>query len=147
MSDPTSVLALPVVAGATGGILIALQSLLMLDAGLYRGRIGASIGLTDDQDLERKVRRHGNLAESSGLFVASLALLELLGGVTLLLPWLAGLYVAGRISHVVAFSSLTGSHAADGPQFFIVCRLFAAFGTFFSGLGVGGLLLWSVFSS
>ena len=72
---------LPVYSAALGAFLIVLQVALMLTVGLHRTK-GQFIGLGDDPHLERKVRRHGNLAENAGLFLVVIALFELLVGQT-----------------------------------------------------------------
>ncbi len=125
----------PLYAAALGAFLIVLQVILMLTVGLHRTK-GAPIGIGDDQELERKVRRHGNLAENSGLFLAVLALLEILVGQTWYTAALCGLFAVARISHAVGFSSLAGSHGTEGNKSpFILLRGMGAFGTLLTALG------------
>ena len=50
-------------AASLAGLLIILQTALMLTVGLYRGRIGQFVGLGEDPNMEYLTRRHGNLAK------------------------------------------------------------------------------------
>ena len=72
---------LPIYAAALGAFLIVLQVALMLSVGFHRTK-GQFLGVGEDKHLERKVRRHGNLAENSGLFLVVIALFEMLVGQT-----------------------------------------------------------------
>ncbi len=69
----------PAVTAATGGALLILQMLLAAATSAARGRANVWIGVAGDEGLERAARRHGNLAENSGLFLAAFMLLELSG--------------------------------------------------------------------
>ena len=131
---------LPLYSAALGAFLIVLQVILMLAVGLHRTK-GAPIGIGDDQDLERKVRRHGNLAENSGLFLAVLALLEIIAGQTWYVAALCALFAIARLSHAVGFSTLAGSHGVDGNRSpFILMRGMGAFGTLLTALGAAGAI-------
>lgn len=144
MTDLNSVLVVAPVAAQTAGVLLILQIGLMLSAGLHRLRAGVPLGLSGDRHLERKVRRHGNLAENAALFVIALALLEGLQPHSI---WVAGsaiAFVIARLSHAAAFSSLVGSHGAEGSAVFVALRAIGAFGTALSGLSVAVGLLWSL---
>ena len=68
---------IPIYAAAAGAFLIILQAILMVAAGSYRVKSGINLGTGEDPVMERKIRRHGNLAENAGLFVAVLALAEM----------------------------------------------------------------------
>ena len=132
---------LPIYAAALGAFLVVLQVVLMLTVGLHRVK-GPAIGLDGDQELERKVRRHGNLAENSGLFLAVLALLEILAGQTWYVAALCGLFAAARISHAIGFSSLAGSHGVNGNKSpFIMMRGMGASGTILTALGAAGAIV------
>jgi len=50
----------------------------------------------DDRDLERKVRRHGNLAENAAIFVVVLALAEMIGTGSAMLWALGLIFLVGR---------------------------------------------------
>ena len=133
---------LPIIAAQTGAVLLILQIVLMLTAGLRRAKTGTFVGLSDaDPDLERVVRRHGNLAENAGLFVAVLALAELVGLAPSVLGVIAAVFVAARFAHAASFTSLTGSHGREGNKLFVLLRLFGAFGTAMCGFALGGFLL------
>lgn len=70
----------PIVSAITAGALLIVQQLPMLKVGMCRTKVKTGVGYSEDPDLERLSRRHGNLAENTGIFVATLALLELLAG-------------------------------------------------------------------
>ena len=103
---------LPVYAAMLGAFLIVLQVALMLTVGLHRSR-GQFIGNGDDRDLERKVRRHGNLAENSGLFLVVIALFEMIVGQTTYVAAVCIVFAVARVLHAAGFSSLAGSHGED----------------------------------
>lgn len=134
----------PLYSAALGAFLIVLQVVLMLTVGLHRTR-GTFIGTGDDKDLERKIRRHGNLAENSGLFLAVIALLEILVGQTALVAALCILFAVARSLHAIGFSSLAGSHGQDltgGRKLFAAGRALGAFGTLLTALGsAGGIVM------
>ena len=131
---------LPLYTAALGAFLIVLQVALMLAVGSRRLK-GPPIGLGDDKDMERRVRRHGNLAENSGLFVAVLAIYELLVGQTAFLFGLCVLFAVARMLHAIGFSSLAGSHGEDmtgSRALFGLARGLGALGTLLTALGVAG---------
>ncbi|KWV91637.1 MAPEG family protein [Erythrobacter sp. YT30] len=136
---------LPIYTAALGAFLIVLQVVLMLTVGLHRSK-GQFIGVGDDRDLERKVRRHGNLAENSGLFLVVIALFEMLSGQTAYVLSLCLVFAGARIFHALAFSSLAGSHGEDltgGRKAFAGMRALGAFGT----LGVALASAWGITSA
>ncbi|QJB69549.1 MAPEG family protein [Parasphingorhabdus halotolerans] len=135
---------IPVIAAATGAIIIILQALLMVMAGAYRAKSGINMGTGDDPVMERKIRRHGNLAENAGLFIAVLALAEMTVVPDNIVQIIAIVFVVARISHAIALSSVAGSHggtSGNGGKFFVVARVIGAFGTLASFLALGGFLL------
>ncbi|MDN3646601.1 MAPEG family protein [Pontixanthobacter aestiaquae] len=135
---------LPLYTAQLGAFLIVLQVVLMIAVGVHRAK-GAFIGHDGDPDLERKVRRHGNLAENSGLFLAAFALLELIVGQTTWVLTLCLLFAAARALHAVGFSSRAGSHGEDltgGRKLFAAARAMGAMGTLLSAFGVAvGIVL------
>lgn len=133
---------LPVISATTAAIILALQLILMILVGMHRVQTNTGVGMGDDKDLERKVRRHGNLAENAALFLVVLALAELVGGSAQVLTIVAGAFVVARLSHAFAFGSLTGSHGEDGSKIFVAARVVGAFGTFAAGLFLAGYLLY-----
>ncbi|MEM9605496.1 MAG: MAPEG family protein [Pseudomonadota bacterium] len=137
----------PLYTTALGSVLLVAQNLLMLNVGLYRGKIGQAVGTGGDATLERLVRRHGNLAENAAIFVAALALYELGNGQTALALWTGAAFGAGRLTHAVAFSSDAGSHLVNqtgSRRAFAALRASGAFLTTASGVVLGIAMLVSV---
>ncbi|MEM8793341.1 MAG: MAPEG family protein [Pseudomonadota bacterium] len=134
-------MAFPAIAALTAGVLIIMQIILMLSVGLYRGKVNVGVGTGDNLELERKIRRHGNFAENAAMFVVTLALAEGVGANPSILQWLAGLFVAARVAHVLAFTSQLGSHLPGGSIIFPGLRMFGAFGTAIAGIALGVILL------
>lgn len=135
---------LPLYTAQLGAFLIVLQVILMLTVGLHRAK-GAFVGHEGDRNLERKVRRHGNLAENSGLFLVVFALLELIVGQTTWVLSLCLLFAGARVLHAIGFSSLAGSHGEDltgGRKAFAGARAMGAMGTLLSAIGAAtGIVL------
>ncbi|WP_164117792.1 MAPEG family protein [Sphingorhabdus sp. Alg239-R122] len=132
---------MPLITATAAGVIIILQVILMITVGLHRAKTGISVGTGEDRDMERKMRRHGNLAENSGLFIAALALLEIVGASRPLVLGLAVTFIIGRLAHVFAFSSLVGSHNEPGGMIFTVGRGVGALATFGTGMVIGVSLL------
>ncbi|MEO1487999.1 MAG: MAPEG family protein [Pseudomonadota bacterium] len=140
---------LPVYTAALGAFLIVLQVSLMLTVGLYRSK-GVFVGLGEDPTLERMVRRHGNLAENSGLFVAVLALLEILVGQTTLVATLCVVLAIARLLHAIGFSSMAGSHGEDlagARKLFVAARSSGALGTIGVALGAAWGIVQALISA
>ena len=136
---------LPIYSAMLGAFLIVLQAGLMLTVGLHRSK-GQFIGNGDDRDLERKVRRHGNLAENAGLFLVVIALFEIIVGQTTYVAAVCVIFAVARVFHAIGFSSLAGSHGEDLTgmrRAFAGMRAIGAFGT----LGVAVALAWGIGSS
>ena len=136
---------LPLYSAMLGAFLIVLQAALMLTVGLHRSR-GQFIGIGEDRDLERKVRRHGNLAENAGLFLVVIALFEILVGQTTYVAAVCVIFAVARVLHAIGFSSLAGSHGEDltgARRAFAGMRAMGAFGT----LGVALALAWGIGSN
>ena len=140
-----SIVELPVIAAQTGALLILLQAVLMITAGLHRAKGGIFLGINGDIELERKVRRHGNLAENAAIFTIVLALAEMLGLSKTALGALAIAFVVARMFHALAFASTAGSHGTPAPGIFGPLRLLGAMGTFATSVALGGYLAWAVF--
>ncbi len=98
------IVAAPVVSAVAAGALIIGQMGLMLTVVLRRRGARQSLGDGGDAALLRAVRRHGNYAENAAIFVASLALLEMLGAARPFVIGLAVLFVVGRILHAIGLS-------------------------------------------
>lgn len=136
---------LPIYTAMLGAFMIILQVILMLTVGLHRSK-GQFIGIGDDRDLERKVRRHGNLAENSGLFLVVIALFEMIVGQSTYVAAVCLVFAIARLLHAAGFSSLAGSHGDDltgARKAFAGMRAMGAFGT----LGVAVALAWGIGSN
>lgn len=128
----------PIISALVAAALIVLQQALMITVGLHRAKAGIGVGVGEDAHLERKVRRHGNLAENSALFIVTLALAELCGAPRVAVMGFGIVFVFARFSHALGFSALSGSHiGGKGSKAFPVLRAMGAFGTFFTGIGLG----------
>ncbi len=140
----------PIISAALAGVLLILQQVLMLSAGTVRARTGQGVGINGDVELERKVRRHGNLAENAAIFLIGLTLLELLIGSGLTVEIFALVFLAARLSHALGFSTLRGSHGkidgkpAPGGSIFVLLRAGGATLTALSGIALGGWILVAV---
>lgn len=132
-----TVVDVPFVSAASAALLIVGQQALMLRVGLHRAKTRTAVGLSDDPHLERKVRRHGNLAENAPLFLVVLTLAELTGVALPILVGFAAAFLISRLAHAVGFSSLAGSHLGDGPKLFLRLRTGGALGTVFTGIALG----------
>lgn len=134
---------LPIYTAWLAAFLIVFQVLLMVAVGVRRAK-GLPIGIGDDRDLERRVRRHGNLAENSGLFLAAIALLEIIAGQTTYVLVIAVGFAAARLLHAAGFSSLAGSHGdGEGGTMnpFILMRGLGAMGTIAVAFACAGFLI------
>lgn len=134
----------PMTAALAASVLILLQIVLMLNVGMHRFASKIAIGAGEDPDLERKIRRHGNLCENAAIFLVVIALIEMAGGGGVALPALAGAFIVARMAHALAFSSQSGSHAPNGSVFFPMLRATGAFGTALTGIGLAVLLMLSI---
>lgn len=133
----------PYVAASVGAVLIILQQVLMMIAGTYRGKVRIGVGFGEDKTLERKIRRHGNLAENAAIFLVVLGFAEMLSGGGLIVAILGSVFLIARLAHAIAFSSLSGSHGSEGGgRLFVLCRMLGALGTGLSGILLGLYLLY-----
>jgi uncharacterized protein len=95
---------LPVVAALTAGILIFIQMILMLSVAILRRRNRQSLSDGGNPGLLQAIRRHGNFAENAAIFIAGLALLELMGGDRSGIEIMSAIFIVGRLSHAVGLS-------------------------------------------
>ena len=112
---------IPIIAAVAGAVLIILQALLMILVGIHRIRNRINLGTGDDPALERKIRRHGNLAENAALFIVVLALAEMTVVPNDIVAIIALIFIAGRILHAMApkrarFSRPSGRLAPSLPS-------------------------------
>jgi len=122
----------PTVSAQTAGILIILQSLLMLWTAMTRRKFKQPFG-GEEPKLVKRNRAHGNLAENAAIFLIALALLEMGGMAAGTVTLLAGAFVAVRLSHVIGVGILP---PGGNPL-----RVIGTMGTFFINITAGGLLI------
>ena len=132
----------PIVSALVAAAMIILQHTLMMTVGFHRARTSIGVGFGEDQVLERKIGRHGNLAENAALFVATLALAEIVGLPQGVVVGFGVAFVAGRLMHAIGMSSLSGSHLAEGGFLFRIMRMLGAFTTILTGMGLGAFLIY-----
>ncbi len=125
----------PVTTAFVAVFLGVLQYALMLTVGLARGPAGVSLGDGGNDELLRKIRRHGNLAENAAIFLILLGLLEMAGGSATVVTWIGGVFLVARVSHAIALST-----SGSGMPF----RPIGALGTIGAGVGAAGMLLYTL---
>ncbi|NRD89617.1 hypothetical protein C8024_09390 [Sphingopyxis sp. BSNA05] len=136
---------IPIIAAFTGAILVILQAILMIAVGMHRIRNRIALGTGGDPALERKVRRHANLAENAALFIVVLALAEMTVVPNDIVRIIAIVFIIGRILHAIALSTVSGSHGAETGKIFQAFRAIGALSTFGSFIALGGYLLAGLF--
>lgn len=124
----------PYYAALTGAVLIMLQTALMMTVGFRRIKYQQGIGDGGHDDLLMKIRRHGNLAENAAIFLATLTLLEMLGGLGYVVAILGGVFVAARCLHALGLSF--GDGGPNAPRFL------GAMGTMLTCFGSGAYLFF-----
>jgi uncharacterized membrane protein YecN with MAPEG domain len=102
----------PFVTALTAGVLLFMQTALMLNVAATRRQSRQSLGDGGNDRLLRAIRRHGNLAENAALFIAGFALLELTGGARKSLAIMCVAFVVGRVSHAIGLSMKKTFNAA-----------------------------------
>jgi uncharacterized protein len=95
---------LPVISALTAGILIVMQMILMVAVARSRQENRQALSYGDHPSLLRAIRRHGNFAENSAIFIACFTLLELLGANRPGLEIACAVFVAGRLIHAIGLS-------------------------------------------
>jgi uncharacterized membrane protein YecN with MAPEG domain len=121
-------LTMPVVSAATAGVLIIFQMLLFLTVALSRQSNRQSLGDGGHEILNRKIRRHGNLAENAALFIAGFTLFEIMGGDRLQLEIMCAVFVACRLLHALGLSLKATTN---------ILRFVGALGTVVVGVALG----------
>ena len=74
---------------------------LMIRVGQVRGSEKVSIGDGGNEKVIRRMRAHANFVESAPFVLVLIAAIELAGRGSTWLPYVAGLYMLGRIAHGV----------------------------------------------
>lgn len=124
---------LPFISALTASVIVVLQLTLMMLVGFKRLGYNQGLGDGGHGDLLMAIRRHGNLAENAALFVVTLALVELIGGSSMVVVGLGIAFVFVRFSHAI------GLTISDGPT---APRAIGAFGTL---IVMGGAALYLAF--
>jgi len=93
---------LPLVSAATAALIVLLQTVLMLAVVRLRRQNRVSLGDGSNPALQTAIRRHANLAENGGLFIAAISLLEMLGAERYQVGILCGVFLIGRVLHAGA---------------------------------------------
>ncbi len=100
----------PIITAEAAIVLALLQALLMMRTGFYRAKTSIGMGDAGNEDLLKRIRAHGNLAENSALVLILLGLNELAGlSASILFP-IAAVFVLLRLGHAFALSKTTGAH-------------------------------------
>ena len=123
----------PSVTALTAGSLLILQMLLGFLTSGARGASGQWIGHGDDVALLRAARRHGNLAENAGIFIAGFLLLELSKWNPQALMGLCAAFIVARLLHAIGLSQANTNN---------LFRLLGGVGTYLLGFALGGLLIF-----
>ena len=89
--------------------------------------------MAGNSDLQRLARRHANLAENAGVFVAGFTLLELSAWKPIILIALCAAFITARLCHAWGLSR---------PNTNNPLRLIGGIGTYLIGFALGGLLIW-----
>lgn len=135
----------PNISATLAAFLLLLQAIMMVSVGLHRTKVKVGIGISDDPVLERKVRRHGNLAENAAIFVVVLALMELSGATSTVVTWFAGIFALARLFHATGFSHVDGAQGnIEGNKFFLATRVLGATLTGWTGIALGGYFLFQL---
>lgn len=72
---------------------------LMIRVGQVRGSEGVSVGDGGNDTVIRRMRAHANFVETMPFALALIAVIEIAGKGAVWLPYVAGLFVLGRIAH------------------------------------------------
>ena len=135
---------MPVYTAYMAAFLIIVQTALAASVGGYRGRNRKPIGDADDEVLARRIRRHANMTEYAPIYIAVLALYELMMGQTMTVFWMALLFAIARVLHVLGFSSSAGSHLKDvsgNRRLFLLARMVGAGLTLLLSFAIGIMLI------
>lgn len=84
------------------------------------------------------------MTEYAPIYIAVLALYELMSGQTSMVFWMALLFAIGRVLHAIGFSSSAGSHMQDVSgtrRLFLLARMLGTFLTLILSFAIGGMLI------
>lgn len=95
----------------TAGILLILQMALAGATSGARGKANSWVGDGGNDALLRAMRRHGNLAENTGIFLVGLMLLELSRFNHLVVVVLCAAFVFARLMHALGLSRTNTNNA------------------------------------
>ncbi len=98
----------PIITAQAAVVLALLQTFLMMRTGLFRAKTKIGVGDGGNDDMMRRMRAHGNLAENSSLVLILIALNEFAGSSTAILFPVAITFVVLRFSHAAGISKTTG---------------------------------------
>lgn len=105
MSD----LHIPLATAGAAIVLALMQVVLMVWVAAGRAKFSTGLGHGGHDDLLRRIRMHGNLAENVPLFLVLLGLVETLGNWRWIALAIAAAFVCVRVSHVIGLTQTSGS--------------------------------------
>lgn len=123
----------PYISSTTAGLLLAIQMVLAFAVSGTRGKVDTWVGDGGNEALLRAARRHANLAENAGLFIAGFTLVEISGFSSKLLLSLCAAFVLARLFHAAGLSRQN----TNNPL-----RLIGGMGTYLIGFVLAGVLVW-----
>jgi uncharacterized membrane protein YecN with MAPEG domain len=98
----------PHITAATAIVLAVLQMFLMLRTARGRGQFRTGLGDGGNEQLLKRIRAHGNLAENAPLFLILLGLTEMTGQWAAVVPIYAGIFIVARLAHAIGLSISSG---------------------------------------
>lgn len=98
----------PAITAIAAGILIVLLMALGFYTSMGRLKHGQSLGYGSSDDLEKRMRSHGNLAEHAAIVLLCLALVEMSGADRRIVAALAAWLVAARLAHPIGLAGKPG---------------------------------------
>lgn len=100
---------IPLATAGAAVVLALMQVALMVWAAAGRAKFSTGLGDGGHDDLRRRIRMHGNLAENVPLFLILLGLVEAFGDWHWIAPAIAAAFVCVRVSHLVGLNLTSGS--------------------------------------
>ncbi len=114
-------------------MLIILLMTLGFRTSLGRSKYDHSIGYGGPEELEMRMRSHGNLAENAAIVLLCLGFLEMSGADRNIVGLLAAWFVVARLLHPLGISERAGAGQL---------RFIGGVSTYLIGSGAGVWLLW-----